>query len=139
MEITNELVASFRSAPGMIAFSSTVKWPDDYVTTALCEGDVETGGRGWGAFVDDCSNFKRRGMFLYAAAWLVNNFGDGGPSTHTSGEARLNVASKSIGDESIAYRVPEMMNVPNDWLSFSHYGQQFMRLRRRAGMGALAV
>lgn len=139
MDITPELVTSFRSSPGLIAFASVTKWPDDVISAALCEADAETGGRRWGPFVDDCGNIKRRGMFLFAAAWLVNNFGNGGPSTTTSGEARLNVASKSIGDESVAYRVPSMMEVSDDWLTWSHYGQQYYRLRKRVGMGALAV
>ncbi|BEU28748.1 MAG: DUF4054 domain-containing protein [Edwardsiella phage MSW-3] len=140
MEITKEIIAAFRSDPQMCAFSDSVKWPDNFIAGALCNGDEETGSSRWGGFVlDDCHNFKRRGMFLFAAAWLMNNFGDGGPNVATSGEARLNVASKSIGDESVAYRVPSMMEVSDDWLTWSHYGQQFYRLRKRAGMGALAV
>ena len=140
MEITNDIVVAFRSSPAMIAFSSATKWPDDTIKMALCEGDAETGGRGWGAYdANECNNFKRRGMFLYAGAWLINNFGDGGPSSPVSGESRLNVQSKSVGDESIEYRVPSMMSSSDEYLTFSRYGQEFARLRKRAGMGARAV
>lgn len=75
-------------------------------------------------------------MMYFTAAWLINNYGDTGISNGIPGEARLNVASKSIGDESVSYRVPSMMEVNNDWLTWSAYGQQFYRLRKRAGMGA---
>lgn len=139
MDITNAIVADFRGTPSMIAFSDTTKWPDSFIVEALCQADAETGSSRWGPFDTDCGNFKKRGMYLYAAAFMVNNYGDGGPLTTTSGEARLNVASKSIGDESIQYRVPSMMEVSDDWLTWSHYGQQFYRLRKRAGMGAVAV
>jgi Protein of unknown function (DUF4054) len=134
MEITPDIVTAFRAF--FKDFADLDKWPDDIVITALYESDTETGGRGWGAYQDIPQNFKRRGMFYFAAAWLSSNFGDGGAAGGISSEARLNVASKSIGDESIAYRVPGMMEVNNDWLTYTVYGQQFYRLRKRAGMGA---
>lgn len=139
MEITAEIIAAFRGEPAFQAFADDVKWPDAFIEAALCEGDAETGSKRWGGYADQCGNFKRRGMFYYAAAWLINNFGDGGPSAAPGGEARLNVAGKSIGDESIQYRVPGILSATDDWLMFSHFGAQFARLRRRAGMGAVAV
>lgn len=137
MDITIEMVTAFRNQ--FKDFEDLTKWPDETVELALCEADTETGGRGWGAYQDICQNFKRRGMFYFAAAWLSSNYGDGGVTNGIASEARLNVASKSIGDESIAYRVPAMMDVGNDWLTFTVYGQQFKRLKTRAGMGARAV
>ena len=78
------------------------------------------------------------GMFLYTAAWLSMYYPDGkGGDVNT--EARLNVASKSVADESIAYRVPQMMEVNNDFLTFTIFGQEFYSLRKKIGMGALAV
>ena len=127
----------FRTA--LPEFNNATKWPDATIENALYEAEAETGGSGWGAYENVRSNFRRRGMVVYAAAWLINMYGDGGPSSTTSGEARLNVASKSVGDESVAYRVPSMLEVNNDWLTWSHYGQQFYRLRKRAGMGARCV
>lgn len=137
IEITPELIASFRADKP--AFAGATKWPDDYISAALCEADAETGGAGWGGFEDVCHNFKRRGMFLFAAHWLSTNYSDAGASPNPSSQARLNVQSKSVGDESIAYRVPSMMTVGDDWLTYTNYGTQFYRLRRRAAMGALAV
>lgn len=121
-------------------FADSVRWPDYIIEEALCEADAETGGSGWGKLTDDCHNFKWRGMKYYAAHWLFTNYVDGyDPESGqmiAPGDARLNVAQKSVGDESIGYRVAEMMDAGSDWLTYSNFGQQFYRLRKRAGMGA---
>lgn len=139
IEITPEIIASFRLAQP--AFTDVVKWPDGVVADALCEADAETGGRGWGAFEDVCSNFKRRGMYYFAAHWLVTTYitGDASDPSNISPTARLNTAAKSVGDESITFRVGAIQSTEDDWLSLSNYGVQYLRLRRRAGMGARAV
>ena len=141
MDITPEIIASFRAA--YPAFSNTTTWPDSVVEMALCEGDAETGGRGWGAYEDDCHNFKQRGMFMYAAHWLASTYPKGASDdTAQSGTAKNQVASKSVGDESVSYAVTAPANISdagNGWLASTAFGQQFMRLRKRAGMGARAV
>lgn len=139
MDITTDVIVDFRTWPlGGQAFSDTVKFPDSLIQYALCEADTETGSRRWGGYVAECHNLKQRGMFYYAAHWLSVYYPDGLDSD-VNQEARLNVATKSVADESISYRVPAMLEVNNDWLTWSVYGQQFYRLRKRVGMGALAV
>lgn len=140
MEITTEIITSFRAAyPG---FEDVTKWPDDTLEMALCEGDAETGGCGWGVFEDVCSNFKRRGMFLYAAHYLAvtypNGAGDGGTM---NGGAQWAQSGKTVGDESVTFNNGNLSNagVGDSWLASSQFGQQWIRLRRRAGMGARAV
>jgi hypothetical protein len=135
--ITQAMIDSFRAE--FFAFSDVTKWPDALISCALCEADAETGSSRWGAYEDECHNFKRRGMFYFAAHWLSTNYGTAGVTADPASEARLNVQSKSVGDESIEFRVPKMMDVGSDWLTFTVYGQQFYRLRRRAGMGAIAL
>lgn len=131
MDITQEVVESFRAA-------HSGPWPDYSIELALCEGDVETGGKGWGQYEDECHNFKQRGMFLYAAHWLSVTYPNGGePQSST---AKSQVAAKSVGDESITYAVATPDKISGDsWLASTSFGQQFIRLRRRAGAGALAV
>lgn len=138
MIIDADVIAAFRISPLGHAFTDIVKYPDSLVQYALCEADTETGSPRWGAYQEDCHNLKQRGMFLYAAAWLGSNYANGIEGAPDL-EARLNVASKSVGDESIAYRVPAMLEVNNDWLTYTAAGQQFYRLRKRVGMGAKAV
>jgi len=137
VDITPEIIAAFREQ--MTAFADVTKYPDDLVQTALEEAVTETGGRGWGGYGDEPSNFKRRGMFYFAAHWLATFYPKGLGTGAVNSEARLNVQNKSIGDENISYRVPVMMDVGNDWLTYTVYGQQFYRLKKRAGMGARAV
>lgn len=132
------LIAAFRAE--MKAFTDLIKWPDDIIEQALCEADAETGGKRWGVYEDECRNFKRRGLFYFAAHWLSVTYPNGATDpTVISPTARLNVSAKSVGDESITYRVGGIQETEEDWLSLTNYGVQFLRLRRRCGMGALAV
>ncbi|MBR8654200.1 DUF4054 domain-containing protein [Achromobacter sp. Marseille-Q0513] len=137
MNITPAIIADFRQYfSGQ--YSSVTVWPDHIIEEVLCEADAETGGSGWGAFSLECNSFKRRGMYLFAAHWLEFFYGDN-PANGVGGIARLNTQSKTVGDESIAYRVASMMDAGNDALTYTVYGQQFYRLRRRAGMGARVI
>ncbi len=137
--ITPEIIASFRLSKR--AFTDTTVWPDDIITEAICEADAETGGRGWGAYEDLCSNFKLRGMYLYAAHLLSNTYitGTAENPANISPTARLNVAAKSVADESVTFRVGAIQSTQDDWLSLTDYGVQYLRLRRRAAMGARVV
>lgn len=139
MIIDIDVITDFRIWPlGMQAFADTTKFPDSLIQYALCEADSETGSSRWGIYQAECHNLKQRGLFYYAAHWLSVYYPNGVDSD-VNQEARLNVASKTVGDESIAYRVPAMLEVSNDWLTWSVYGQQYYRLRKRVGMGALVV
>ncbi len=139
VEITPAVITAFRE--NQRAFNSVTNWTDQTITDALCEGDVETAnGKRWGAFdVDECRNMKRRGMFLFAAHWLATTYPNGDASMN--GAVNSVVQSKSVGDESITYAVGDVAqaNAGDVWLQSTSFGQQFMRLRRRAGMGAVAV
>lgn len=139
-DITSDVISDFRTF--CRAFDSTTTWPDDVVELALYEGDAETGGKGWGTYdATKPTNFKRRGMFYFAAHWLVTTYLDqtAEDDTDISPSARLNIAGKSVGDESITYRVTAIQEAEDDWLSLSNYGIQYLRLRRRSAMGARAV
>jgi hypothetical protein len=140
MIITQEIIDAFRLAYPVF---TDPKWSDTTVEQALCEGDAETGGRGWGTYQDDCHNFKRRGMFLYTAHWLASTYpnGDIDAGGNMSGGAKWATSGKSVGDESASFNNGSLANmaVGDSWLATTAFGQQWLRLRRRAGMGALAV
>lgn len=138
--ITAEIIAAFRLSQR--AFTDDSIWSDAVVTDALNEAFPETGGKRWGSFdVDNAQNFKRRGVFYYAAHWLAVTYTDGGAADDTAitSSARLNVASKSVGDESVTFRVGQMQKTEDDWLSLTNYGVQFLRLRGRVNKGAMAI
>ena len=141
MDITAEIITEFRTHyPN---FTQSVKWPDPTLDLALSNGDVETGGKRWGGFVLDHHNLKQRGMFLYAAHWLVTSYPDGAQSAESqSSQARNPLSSKSVGDESVTYNAPTAANINqsgDSWLASTSWGQQFIKLRKRVGMGALTV
>ena len=131
-------ISVFRSL--MPAFADDAKWPDATVQTALDEGEAETNSTRWGDYADDATNFRNRGIRYYAAHWLSSFYGTGATDpTSVRSDARQNVSSKSVGDESVAYRITQMEDTGNDWLGTTIYGTQYWRLKKRAGMGALAV
>jgi hypothetical protein len=136
MIISQEIIDLFRDRQR--AFDDPLNWSDETIAQALCEGDAETGGKGWGVYDTECQNFKQRGMFNFAAHYLVSMYPNG-DFGKVSGGAKGVVASKSVGDESVSYARAQIMTQGDEWLGSTSFGQMFIRLRRRAGMGARAV
>lgn len=134
MEITPEIVASFREK--CEGFTNTTTWPDNKVTEALQEADGETGSSRWGGYAD--KSLKQRGLFAYAAHFLTSRKLEATASALGQSPGALGkVQAKTVADESETYAV-NAQNVThgNESLSTTSYGQEFLRLRRRAGMGA---
>lgn len=133
-----DMIASFRS--DMPAFSDDTTWPDDVVKRALYRADTETGSSRWKSYKDDPRNTKRNGMFYFAAHWLSVTYttATAEDESNINASARLNVAAKSVGDESVTYRVGEMQDTGDDWLSLTDYGVQYYRMRKNL-IGAMVV
>lgn len=147
MEITDDIIADFREFyPEFVddgETGATVTFSKTLLTRILCEADEETGAR-WGAYDAGACSLKKRGMFAFAAhkavlAKAVQRATSAGgiPS------APARVSSKSVGDESASYAVAapgsasEAARIGD--LNTTSYGQEFMRLRKRAGMGPVVV
>lgn len=138
MEVLPAIVADFRDY--YPEFADTAAWSTLDVTRALEDADDETGAR-WGAY--KLRSIKLRGMFAFAAHRLaMRNLA----RTVTAGGGIAStpyaVSSKSVADESISYAVPTpsvMEQIANGDLPLTVYGIEFLRLRKRAGMGALCV
>lgn len=138
MIITPEILAEFRAYFGG-RYSNATTWPDGLMYDILYQADFETAGSGWGPYDTGFPySLKKAGMFLWAAAYISSMYGDD-PKEPIDPNARLNVAQKSVGDESIGYRVAAMMDAGNDFLTYTTFGQEFYRLRKRAYLGARAV
>lgn len=139
VDITAEVIEDFRRF--LPAFSDPTKWPEESVLSALEEGDVKTGGSCWGQFVlRSYRSSKRRGMYFYAAHLLASYYGsDGTDRSNVSSEARLNISSQQVGDESVTYRVTEMEPTVTDFISTTIYGVRFLELRRSVTCGIVAV
>lgn len=140
MKITDEIIADFRRF--LKAFSDPSKWSDEVIQLQLIEADSMTGGSMWGSFnLDDDSNWKKRGMYYLSAHYLVSYYGFAGASdpSSVSPEARLNVSSQQVGDESVTYRVTQMEPTVTDFISTTIYGVKFLELRKHICVGAIAV
>ncbi|MGE4336224.1 MAG: DUF4054 domain-containing protein [Pigmentiphaga sp.] len=138
MEITAEIVTAFRTYYS--EFADTAVWLDADVTRSLEEADDETGAR-WGVYKH--RSIKLRGMFAFAAHRLA--MGSLRRSVVENGglaSTPYAVSSKSVADESVSYAVPSPSvaeQIANGDLTLTVYGLEFLRLRKRAGAGALMV
>ena len=144
MEITQEIIDTFRDYPLFNGFfSDPVKWPDALLEAALCGADAETGGQGWGNYENVCSNFKLRGMFLYSACWSLSTYPNGATTPGFGIGQSGQLASKSVGDESVSYSTysaKNMSEAENGWLlAIPPWGAMYLQLRRRAGRGCRAL
>lgn len=135
MDITAQIVTDFRTY--YPEFKDVTVWPDDEVIRALEEGDSETGKR-WLGYYDRPASIKKRGLFAFAAHRLVMRQ----RAAKGNVGAAYAISSKSVGDESTSYAVPAVssgdLDINGD-LPLTTYGQEFLRLRRRAGTGAMMV
>lgn len=140
MDITAEVVDAFRSY--YPEFHSASDWTAATLTSALTEADEETGAR-WGRYNAGIRSLKRRGMFAYAAHKAVmRRAARSAVETGGIAPAPAQVASKGVGDESVSYAVATPTTGEASRLGdlrSTIYGSEFLRLRHRAGMGAMAV
>lgn len=141
MDITPQIIQDFRDY--YPEFTDDAVWTDGFLTRFLCEGDEETGCR-WGAYDNGNCSLKKRGMFSYAAHKAV--YGKAAATAIEAGgiaSAVSRTSSKSVGDESVGYAVSAPASGSEQDqrgdLDGSIYGQEFLRLRVRAGMGAVVV
>jgi len=67
VESTRKIAERLRSEIGSAISLFTQARAADFMGTSA---STVAGGSGWGAFSLDCNNFKRRGMYLFAAHWL---------------------------------------------------------------------
>lgn len=136
MDITAQVVSDFREY--YPEFTDTTDWTPESLTRYLEEADDETGSSRWGGY--SSNSLKARGLFAYAAhRAVVMKAAARAVEAGGMPGAPKEVQSKSVGDESVSYAVPTPEAGQADGygdLKATVYGQEFIRLRRRAGMGA---
>lgn len=141
IEITQEIIDNFRVF--VPAFRDKNKWSDIGIQFRMEEADSDTGGAIWGEFrLDNNRNAKKRAMFYLTAHYLVSYYGVAGDvldQTAVTPEARLNVSSQQVGDESLTYRITEMEPTVTDFISTTIYGTMYMAVRKQVCVGAFAV
>jgi len=120
-------------------FADYNRWPYELVSDALCEARGEIGKR-WGKYAE-CT-LHQRGLFAFTAHWLVMR--EAARKTAMAGaipSTPARVASKTVGGESVSYQIGQYTtySAGDDVLASTVYGAEFLRLRKRAGMGAIAI
>jgi hypothetical protein len=120
-------------------FADYDRWPYELVSQALCDARGEIGCR-WGKYAE-CS-LHQRGLFAYTAHWLVMR--EAARKTALAGAIPSTpgrVSSKTVGGESVSYQMGQYASYSagDDALATTIYGAEFLRLRKRAGMGAVAI
>lgn len=141
MDITASVITAFRAY--YPEFSDDTVWTDAEVTRHLEDAIAETGKR-WGGYAEDPPSFKARGMFAYAAHRLIiAKAARNAVAAGATPGAPVQAESKQVGDESITYAVTRPQTAAEadarGDLASTIYGQEFLRLRKRAGMGAAST
>ena len=137
--INAQVVSDFRTY--YPEFTDKNEWPDAAITRHLEDADDETGSSRWGdSYQGQPPNFKARGLFAYAAHRLVlAKARERAVAAAAAPGAAAPVQSKSGGDECVTYatQVPETSAKADQIgdLRSTAYGQEVLRLRRRAGAG----
>lgn len=141
MDVTVITVDDFRDY--YPEFSDETDYTDNSVLKALHNANAETGSKRWGSYSFDAStlkaSFKARGLFAFAAHTVaLAKASQRATEAGMVASAPARVASKTVGDESVSYAVPTPTATQAAGmgdLNTTIYGQEFMRLRRRAGAG----
>jgi hypothetical protein len=141
MDVTLVTVSEFRQY--YTEFSDGTAWTNEKLTRFLLEADEETNSKRWGNYGKDNRSFKRRGMYAYAAhKLLLDKVISSAVANGGTPSAAMPVQSKSVGDESISFAVPTPdieQSIGLGDLRSTAYGIEFLRLRKRAGMGFAVV
>lgn len=139
VDITASVITDFRVY--YPEFSDPAIWSDTALTRHLEDADQETGSGRWGAYSSGPPALKARGLFAYAAhRAVIANAAAKAVAAGGVPSAPARAESKQVGDESVTYAVHrpdsgERADAVGD-LNSTVYGQEFLRLRKRAGMGA---
>lgn len=97
----------------------------------LEDAQLEVGAQAWGTL-------HEKGVMLLAAHLLQLELDR--QDDDESGSITMNrVTSKKVGDVSVSFARATADSSDEDWYLLTDYGAEYLRLKRRAGMGAVAV
>lgn len=139
-DIDSAMISEFRAF--YPEFTDATKFSDPLVLRALGVSFDEGGGIHWGQWVDPNLPYSLWKRAIYALTAFYIQLWLGGQQANGAAVTPMLVANKSIRDESTGNAVPQAVTGAsyNDYLfTVSPYGMEWLRLRRRAGMGAMAV
>ena len=113
-----------------IRFPEFVAIPDARIQFWLDDAELEVSESAWDALYE-------KGSMSLAAHLLAIDISNNDEDGDSGGEG--NVASKSIGDVSVSFAKATVDDVSDDWYLSTSYGTEYLRLKKRVGMGIMAV
>ncbi len=103
---------------------------DSRIQFWLNDAQLEVGESAWG-------DLYEKGVMLLAAHFLsldqINQDED------ESGGITGNVTSRSVGDVSVSFAKSSSDSSSDDWYLQTNYGSEYLRLKKRVGMGIVAI
>jgi hypothetical protein len=105
--------------------------PDARIEFWLEDAQLEVGAQAWGALYE-------KGVMLLAAHLLQLEL-DRQEDDESGSITSNRVTSRSVGDVSVSFARATADNSDEDWYLLTDYGAEYLRLKRRMGMGAVAV
>ena len=108
---------------------------DSRVQIFLDDAECELDPNIWD--LSGCDLFERGVFYLAAHLLTLNERGQKTPAGSTSGVGMLTM--KRAGEVSVSYGGVSNMTASDSYLSSTIYGQEFMRLQRKVGFGAVSL
>lgn len=138
-QVTPEVIAAFRDFYD--EFADVAEWTDKQLLRALSLAKGELEASRWGIYAP--YSFLQRGWFALAAHYLTwMKLQEEATTADGSASTPFAEASKSVRDTSTSYAIPAAYNNLSVWdaaLALTPYGLEYLKLRDRAGMGAVCV
>jgi hypothetical protein len=113
-----------------IRFEEFESVPDSKIQFWLNDALLEVGESAW-------SELYEKGVFLLAAHLLSLDLSN--QDEDESGGATGNVTSRSVGDVSVSFAKATSDSSSDDWYLQTSYGTEYLRLKKRMGMGIVAI
>jgi hypothetical protein len=113
-----------------IRFPEFVSVDDSRIQFWLDDAQLEVGEPAWGTLYE-------KGVMLLSAHLL--SVDQSNSDEDESGGATGNVTSRSVGDVSVSFAKATSDSSSDDWYLQTNYGSEYLRLKKRVGMGIVAI
>jgi hypothetical protein len=105
---------------------------DSRIQFWMNDAALEVGESAWGEFYE-------KGVMLLTAHLLTIDLANQGTSSGSGGLSTNRVTARKVGDVQVSFARATADNASEDWYYQSSYGAEYLRLKMRFGMGAVAV
>jgi hypothetical protein len=115
-----------------IRYPEFVAVDDSRIQFWMNDAVFEVGEAAWGTLYE-------KGVMLLTAHLLFVDQENQGTGSGSGGSSMSRTTMRKVGDVSESFARAAADNATDDWYLQSTYGSEYLRLKRRKGMGAIAV